>query len=102
MKYKSSAFPFKGEDKSEKQKAIDNAIDDNIGFSEQHNSYYDKDINEIRYKLDYPDVEYEDLQKQYLYEKKGRKKFNSEKEEGKRRRKSMKKKGWGPDYSELG
>ena len=76
--------------------------DDNIGFSEQHNSYYDKDINEIRNKLDYQDVEYEDLQKQYLYEKKGRKKFNSEKEEGKRRRKSMKKKGWGPDYSELG
>ena len=28
MKYKSSAFPFKGEDKSEKQKAIDNAIDE--------------------------------------------------------------------------
>ena len=76
--------------------------DDNIGFSEQHNTYYDKDITDIRNKLDYPNVEYEGLQKQYLHEQKEKKEFDSEEEQGKRRRKGNKKRGWGPDYSELG
>ena len=93
MKHKNSAFPFKTDEKE---------IEDNIGFSEQHNIHYDKDIDNIRNKLYHKGVNYQDLQKQYLHEKKGQKKFDSKEEEGKRRRKSNKKHGWGPDYSELG
>ena len=76
--------------------------DENIEFSEQHNTYYDKDITDIRNKLDYPNVEYEGLQKQYLHEQKEKKEFDSEEEQGKRRRKGNKKRGGGPEYSALG
>ena len=40
MKHKNSSFPFKSEEKSKKKKEIG----DNIGFDENYNMFYDKDI----------------------------------------------------------
>ena len=40
MKHKNSSFPFKVEEKSKKKKEIK----DNIGFDENYNMFYDKDI----------------------------------------------------------
>jgi len=40
MKYKNSSFPFKSEEKSKKKKEIG----DNMGFDENYNIFYDKDV----------------------------------------------------------